>query len=53
MDNSTAAATLFAILSTTGWYKEARLRRRLAGPACRARCLPLLDRLPAPPFGPL
>jgi hypothetical protein len=45
-DNSTAAATWVAIPSTTGWYKEARLRRRLAGPACRACCLPRCLRPP-------
>jgi hypothetical protein len=42
-DNSTAAAALFAIPSTTGWYKEARLRlrRRLVG-LLGARDLPFL-----------
>jgi hypothetical protein len=42
----TAAAALFAILSTTGWYKEARLRRRLASShelaACLSSCIPFL-----------
>jgi hypothetical protein len=42
------SSSCFAVLSTTSWCKEARLRRRLAGPACGARCLPLFMR---PPFG--
>jgi hypothetical protein len=37
-DNSTTAAALFSILSTTGWYKEVRLRRAATGGLARARC---------------